>query len=98
MDGDIALIQKAVYSGNNAQFEVAPTYWVALFKDVQRGEVISGNQVHGPLQARFPAGVTTLTYKAYIDGKQFVFEDSLGQRQSALKEDVDRRVRQLSAA
>lgn len=98
MDGDFALVQKGVYSGNSAQFEVTPTYWVALFKDVVKGEVISGGQVHGPLQAKFSSGVTKITYKAYIDGNTFIFEDSLGQKQAVRVDEMDRRMRALGAA
>ncbi|WP_197696970.1 hypothetical protein [Bradyrhizobium sp. ORS 285] len=98
MDGDLALVQSDVYSGNNAQFEVTPTYWVALYKDVVQGEVISGNQVHGPIKVVFPSGVTQLTFEAYIDGKQFVFKEQGGTALVAPVEQVERRLRMLSAA
>ncbi|WP_315730785.1 MULTISPECIES: hypothetical protein [unclassified Bradyrhizobium] len=98
MDGDLALVQSNVYSGNGAQFEVAPVYWVALYKDVVQGEVISGNQVHGPLQVVFPGGVTQLTYEAYIDGSEFVFGLQGGKALRAPLDQVEQRLRMLSAA
>lgn len=98
MDGDMALVQADVYSGNAAQFEVTPTYWVALFKDVVQGEVISGNQVHGPIKAVFPSGKTSLTYVAYIDGSTFKFGLKGGQMLSAPLEEVELRLHKLEAA
>ncbi|CCE10147.1 hypothetical protein BRAS3843_40005 [Bradyrhizobium sp. STM 3843] len=98
MDGDLALVQSNVYSGNSAQFEVAPVYWVALYKDVVQGEVISGNQVHGPLQVVFPGGVTHLTYEAYIDGNEFVFGLKGGPAVRAPLDQVEMRLRMLQAA
>ncbi|QJW98023.1 hypothetical protein [Frigoriglobus tundricola] len=74
MDGDIAVVRSNVYSGNAAQFTVEPIYWVALYKDLVKGEVISGNQIHGPLPVKFAGGATSLVFRAYIDGQTFVFE------------------------
>lgn len=75
MDGDISLVKKSVYSGNSAQFTVKPTYYVALFKDLTKGEVISGNQIHGPLKIVFDGGQETKDYVAKIEGQTFVFEE-----------------------
>lgn len=75
MDGDISLVKKDVYSGNNAQFTVKPTYYVALFKNLTKGEVISGNQIHGPLQVVFDGGQETKDYVARIEGETFIFEE-----------------------
>lgn len=68
MDGDVALVQPAVFSGAAANFEVEPTYWVAMYKDIVKGEVISGAQVAGPLQVKFLNGATSLTYRAWVVG------------------------------
>jgi rhizosphere induced protein len=97
MDGDLALVQSDVYSGNSAQFEVTPTYWVALYKDVVQGGVISSNQIHGPIQAVFPSGVTRLTHEASVDGKQFVFGLKGGTALVVPLEQVERRLRALAA-
>lgn len=68
VDGDVALVQPAVYSTASALFEVEPTYWVAIYKDIVKGEVISGAQVAGPLQVKFLNGATSLTYRAWVEG------------------------------
>ncbi len=92
MDGDIALVQPNVYGGNAAQFTVTPTYYVALFKDIVKGQIISGNQVHGPLQVVFRGGATTVTYRASIDGANFVFEEVGGVKLIAELSQVQKRV------
>ncbi len=75
MDGDVAAVKPGVYSDNDAQFVVEPTYWVALFKDLEKGEVISSNQIHGPLEAKFAGGLTSLNYRAWIEGETFRFKE-----------------------
>ena len=76
MDGDIALVKSNVYSGNNAQFVVKPKYYVALYTNLTQGEVISGNQVHGPLEVVFAGGETEKNYVARIEGSNFIFEET----------------------
>ncbi|TDQ08418.1 hypothetical protein [Pedobacter metabolipauper] len=76
MDGDIALIKRDVYSGNNAQFVVKPKYYVALYSNLTKGEVISGNQIHGPLEVIFEGGQTVKEYVARIEGATFIFEET----------------------
>ena len=73
MDGSIALVKKNVYSENSAQFTVKPKYWVALYSNLTQGEVISGNQIHGPIEVTFGRGETNKTFIARIDGSSFVF-------------------------
>lgn len=75
MDGDIALVKSNVYSGNNAQFVVKPKYYVALYTNLTQGEVISGNQIHGPLEVVFAGGETEKDYVARIEGSNFIFEE-----------------------
>lgn len=75
MDGDIALVRKDVYSGNSAQFVVKPKYYVALYSNLTQGEVISGNQIHGPLEVVFAGGQTKKEYTARVEGSTFIFEE-----------------------
>lgn len=75
VDGDIALVKSDVYSGNNAQFVVKPKYYVALYSNLTQGEIISGNQIHGPLEVIFDGGKTAKEYEARIEGATFIFEE-----------------------
>lgn len=98
VDGSIALVKSDVYSGNDAQFLVDPTYWVALYSDVTLGEVISGNQVHGPLMVKFDGGATSLDFEAEIQNETFVFKQTgSGLQMSAPVNEVKTRVQNLSA-
>ena len=96
MDGDIALVKRDVYSNNSAQFVVKPTYWVALYTDLTKGEVISGNQVHGPLKVQFTGGKTGLTYIARLEGENFIFEEEGGSaRVEAPMSEMNERIEKL---
>lgn len=75
VDGDIALVKSDVYSGNSAQFVVKPKYFVALFANLTQGEVISGNQIHGPLPVVFEGAQTTKRYVAEVKGATFIFKE-----------------------
>ncbi len=75
MDGRLSLVKRFVYSGNNAQFVVKPRYYVGIFHDLMPGEIISGNQVYGPLEVVFSGGQTLKCFRARIDGHNFVFEE-----------------------
>ncbi|WP_452601039.1 hypothetical protein [Pontimicrobium sp. MEBiC06410] len=97
MDKEIALVKKDVYSGNSAQFVAKPKYYVALFKDLVRGEVISGNQVHGPLEVVFAGGQIAKMYEAKIEGDIFVFQEvGTDNRVEAPYADVQKRVKMLN--
>lgn len=97
MDGDISLVKRGVYSGNSAQFTVKPKYYVALFKDLTQGEIISGNQIHGPIEIVFSGGQVTKEYVARIEGESFVFEEIGGQKLVAPMAQIRERIAMLSA-
>ncbi|PCI31074.1 MAG: hypothetical protein COB60_12790 [Flavobacteriaceae bacterium] len=97
MDGDIALVKSDVYSGNNAQFTVKPKYYVALFTDLVQGEIISGNQIHGPLEIVFDGGQTEKSYVAKIEGATFIFEEvGTSNRVEASYAQVEDRIRSIN--
>ncbi|KAB7704680.1 hypothetical protein GBN32_17375 [Plesiomonas shigelloides] len=84
MDGSIALVKRNVYNENSAQFNVKPKYWVALYSNLTQGEVISGNQLHEPIEVVFGKGETNKKFIARIDGHTFVFEEENSQRQLSM--------------
>jgi hypothetical protein len=65
--GDIALVQPRVESGAMTSFEVRPTYWVAMYKDLVKGEVVSGAPAAGPLAVDLGGSATSLTYRAWTE-------------------------------
>ncbi|BCS89408.1 hypothetical protein [Pseudodesulfovibrio sediminis] len=64
MAGMGSVYKRNVLSNASAQFIVTPTYWVGLFRDVQRGEVISSNVEVGPLKLTFAEGSNVATIEA----------------------------------
>lgn len=96
MDGDITAVKRNVYSGNMAQFVVSPRYYVALFDTISKGEVIRGNQIHGPLEINFQGGQTEKNYVARIEGNIFIFEEAgSGFKTEAPYEQVLERIKEL---
>jgi len=79
MDGSGSVFKRDVVSRGNAQFKVTPTYWVALFNQVTLGEVISGNVIVGPLEVKYPSGMTSATLTALMDGNNIVLDLKYGQ-------------------
>ena len=52
-----------------------PTYYIALFQNLTKGEVISGNQIIGPLEVVFKEGPESKNYVAKIEDETFIFEE-----------------------
>ncbi|MBC8754663.1 hypothetical protein H2O64_08250 [Kordia sp. YSTF-M3] len=75
VDGDLALVQKNVYSANSAQFIAKPKYYAALFRNLTKGEVISGNEIHPPIEVVFDGGQTEKKFIAKVEGSKFIFEE-----------------------
>ena len=98
MDGDIALVKSDVYSGNSAQFTVKPKYYVALFSNLVQGEIISGNQIHGPIEVVFDGGQISKEYVAKIEGATFIFEEvGTNNRVVAPYAQIQDRIRSINA-
>lgn len=96
MDHDITAVKRDVYSGNMVQFVVNPKYYVALFDDLSRGQIIRGDQIHGPLEVNFQEGQFNKTYRARIEGSSFIFEEvGTGFKVEAPYEQVLERMKEL---
>jgi hypothetical protein len=98
MSGQGSVFKRGVQSGASAQFEVTPTYFVGLFNDVERGEVISSNVIVGPLTITYPTGFTTAQLTATLDGHSIVLDLSYGDSTRVSLAEVDDRSRQVFAA
>ncbi|MGB0524320.1 MAG: hypothetical protein ACPGJS_15225 [Flammeovirgaceae bacterium] len=75
MDGDVAAIKEDVYSANSAQFDATPKYYVAVYKDLEHGEIITSNQIHEPIEVAFEGGLMAKKYEAVEEGATFVFRE-----------------------
>ena len=91
MSGSPSVYKQNVNGGANAQFLVTPSYYVGLFNDVQKGEVISSNVVVGPKSLNYPSGETVATVTANLDGSNIVLSIDYGQTAHASLADIERR-------
>lgn len=68
MSGQPSVYKRSLNVGASAQFEVTPTYWIGLFDNVTKGEVISNNVVVGPERVVYPSGTDAGMLTAELDG------------------------------
>ena len=95
MSGNGAVFKRNVYSGAGAQFIVKPTYWLGLFNDVVRGEVISSNVVVGPKQLVFEDGKNAATVVAYIKGDSIAMDIKYSTRSTTQVRAIDEHIKAL---
>ncbi|WP_433936599.1 hypothetical protein AB3662_18155 [Sorangium cellulosum] len=97
MSGQGAVFKaKGIYSGSSAQFIVKPTYWVGLFNDVVRGEVISSDVVVGPQQLKFEGGMNRATVAARVSGAKIELDITYSRTEAFSLEAVDRHLQDLA--
>jgi len=89
MSGSGAVFKNGVNSGAAAQFQVTPTYYIGLFNNVVKGEVISSNVIVGPKKIVYPSGETRGTATATLDGSTIVLSVSYGDTVFATREEID---------
>ncbi|WP_147820519.1 hypothetical protein [Salidesulfovibrio onnuriiensis] len=68
MSGRGSAYKRDILSNASAQFKVTPTYYAALFRDVELGEVISSNIEVGPIQLQFSQGTNVANVTAIRTG------------------------------
>lgn len=78
MSGSGSVFKRNVNSGAAAQFQVTPSYYVGLFNDVKKGEVISSNVIVGPKNIKYPSGETLATVTADLDGSTIILRIDYG--------------------
>jgi hypothetical protein len=93
MSGQGSVFKREIFSGAAAQFVVKPTYYIGLFNDLVRGEVISSNVIVGPEKIQFPDGFNVATVHASIQGSKLVLDVQYGRRSSVRFEDLERQLK-----
>lgn len=92
MSGEGSVFKREILSGTAAQFVVKPTYYIGLFNDLVRGEVISSNVTVGPEKLQFPEGFNVATITASVKDKKLVLDIQYGRRASVLVADLERQL------
>ncbi|MCU1349757.1 MAG: hypothetical protein JWO56_2787, partial [Acidobacteria bacterium] len=91
MSGSASVYKNNVNGGAAAQFQVTPSYYVGLFNDVKKGEVIASNVIVGPKNIKYPSGETSATVTADLDGSTLVLRIDYGDTVSATLAEIDTR-------
>lgn len=78
MSGSPSVFVRSLAIGETASFQVTPTYYVGLFTELKKGEVISTNVSFGPLRLQYPTGETNATLTATMDGNAVVLRLTYG--------------------
>jgi len=72
MDSSPATVVPDVEGGDTEVFTITPTYWVAVYHNLQKGEVISSvGVVATPIKLQFASGQTTATVTLGQDGNRY---------------------------
>ena len=74
-DKVIAVNPDGVEAGNTMQYQVHPTYYMACYRNIQQGQLITSDQALGPVTVKFPSGSTKATVKAGVENGQNKLED-----------------------
>ena len=96
MSGQGSVFQQGVVGGAAAQFTVTPSYWVALFNQVEIGEVISTNVSVGPLELQYPSGFNSATLTASLNGENIELNVTYSNQFSANAAAVQQRIKSLA--
>ena len=59
---------RTFHGGESVQFFVHPTYYVALFREIQVGELVTSDIAISPIQVKFDSGFKNATVTAVNDG------------------------------
>ena len=67
LNGSIIAAQKAVGGQQSSNYQVHPKYYVALFRNVQVGDLVTSDVTVAPIMVEYTQGNTHATVTAYID-------------------------------
>lgn len=92
MSGQGSIYKQGVVGNAEAQFTVTPSYWAALFNQVELGEVISSNVAVGPVQLQYPSGLNSATLTAILNGENLELNVTYSSQFSANAAAVQKRI------
>ena len=68
---NIVAVQPKVHSRETTIFDVHPSYYVALYRNIKLGQLVDSGVVVGPVDVIFRDGVATKTVTAYMSSGQY---------------------------
>ena len=75
LSGDLLVVQENVKGNEAAQFNVHPTYYIALFRSIKKGQMVDSAVVIGPVVLRYKDGYTAAEVSVVIDNGKTVLQD-----------------------
>ena len=75
IDQSLVVAEKKVRGGEAAEFSVHPQYYIACFRNIKHGQLVSAGIELGPVTLEFKQGYTDYTVVAAIDDGGIVLKD-----------------------
>ena len=75
LSGDLLVVQENVQGNEAAQFNVHPTYYIALFRSIKKGQMVDSAVVIGPVVLQYKDGYTAAEVSVVIDNGKTVLQD-----------------------
>ena len=75
LSGDLLVVQGDVKGNEAAQFNVHPTYFIALFRSIKKGQMVDSAIVIGPVVLQYKDGYTSAEVSVVIEDGKTVLQD-----------------------
>ena len=74
IDGALIAVQEA-HGGEIIKYYVHPTYYIAVYRNIQEGSMVDSGVVMGPVTLEFADGYTSYEVEAAIDGGKYILKN-----------------------
>lgn len=74
LGGELITVQN-VSGGQTINYEVHPTYYVACYRDIERGQLVDSGVEIGPVEIKYPNGYSKCDVEAAIVGGKYVLKN-----------------------
>ena len=64
-----------VHAGETSEYYVHPTYYIAVYRNIQEGSMVDSGVVMGPVTLEFADGYTSYEVEAAIDGGKYILKN-----------------------
>lgn len=75
INGSLVAVQ-SVSGGETINFDVHPSYYVACYRSIQRGQLVDSGIEIGPVKVEYPMGYTKCEVEATVVGGMYTLKDA----------------------
>lgn len=75
LSGELVTVQPSVYGGQTINYEVHPTYYVACYRDIERGQLVDSGLEIGPVEVKYQDGYSKCDVEAAIVDGKYLLKD-----------------------